>query len=638
MRWVDGLLALAVAAAGAHVLLSMQLPVAALLFAVLAVPLALAGRLLPGRLLAPTPGLAFIVFVSGGLLGYMALVDLVPAASWAVDFSVFAGLLLAGLLLMVWLLASRPPPGVGRAGDPPGDTLALAALALALLIPRPLPTGMLAQLLPWLAAGCAVLSPSLARLGSRGMWRVACLLPVAVLLPLSHAALQAARRPVLGAVISALPAPRGATGFSPLARLRAEGLLRPARRPVLRVWVADGRPPPYLVGNRLLTLDAQYEWKTPGAAPLTEPRQTDDGRQRFRLAAGTTAWTLAVHSLRRDDLLFVPPGTRWVEVADGGLGIDAAGVLDGKFAGRDERRWRAAGGGLPVSPVAEPATLALPVFWDAELQTAARRLGGSDAAHTAARIGAELRSRRYSLDYRLDRRAPLKDFFLNRQPAHCFWYATAATLALRANGVPSRLVTGYRVSEALGEDLFLVRERDAHAWTEWQDGAGRWHTLDATPPDYGAVLAPYGGGWLERAWQRVRARLDAWWQQVELSDAQVQAVLLAGLAVLAVLFVREYRRLRRVDPRQRHSRQWLRLWRGFLRTSGLPERPQWTAADYRANLPPQWPSARLAAARRFLDSYAAARFAPDADTAAAAAALRELRRRRLSGRGASDTF
>lgn len=263
MRWVDGLLALAVAAAGAHVLLSMQLPVAALLFAVLAVPLALAGRLLPGRLVAPTPGLAFIVFVSGGLLGYMALVDLVPAASWAVDFSVFAGLLLAGLLLMVWLLASRPPPGVGRAGDPPGDTLALAALVLALLIPRPLPTGMLAQLLPWLAAGCAALSPLLARLGSRGMWRVAWLLPVAVLLPLSHAALLAAQRPVLGAVISALPAPRGAAGFSPwrgcARRSAASGAPAGAAR-VGRRWppaAVPGRQPPADAGRAVRVEDAR---------------------------------------------------------------------------------------------------------------------------------------------------------------------------------------------------------------------------------------------------------------------------------------------------------------------------------------------------------------------------------------------
>ncbi len=207
----------------------------------------------------------------------------------------------------------------------------------------------------------------------------------------------------------------------------------------------------------------------------------------------------------------------------------------------------------------------------------------------------------------------------------------AAVLALRANGVPARLVTGYRVSESLDGGLWLVRERDAHAWAEWQDAAGRWQTLDATPLDYGAAVADYGGGALERAWQRLAARLDAWWQGVELSDGQVQAVLLAGLAVLAGLFVREYRRLRRVAAQAANSREWLRLWRRFLRASGLPERPQWTASDYLARLPEGWSASRRAAARRFLEQYAAARFAPDAAPTAAAAALRDLRRGRLSG-------
>ena len=207
----------------------------------------------------------------------------------------------------------------------------------------------------------------------------------------------------------------------------------------------------------------------------------------------------------------------------------------------------------------------------------------------------------------------------------------AAVLALRANGVPGRLVTGYRVSEPLGGSLWLVRERDAHAWAEWQDTAGRWHTLDATPLDYGAAVADYGGGALERAWQRVAARLDAWWQGVVLTDRQVQAVLLAGLAVLAGLFVREYRRLRRAGPQAANSREWQRLWRRFLRVSGLPERPQWTADDYRARLPAAWPASRRAAAERFLELYAALRFAPQATAAEAAAALRRLRWRRLSG-------
>lgn len=631
MRAADLLLAIAVAAGGAHVLASMQLTLPALVFGAFALLAPLPAWFGWRRPVAPTSGLAFITFVSGGLLGYLGLADWVPVDSWAADFAVFGGLCLAGLALLLWLLVTRPAAPAGKAGDPAGDTLVVTVLALALLIPRPVPAVGITLALPWLAALAAVLAPMVSRLGGRALLRTAWLLPVLALLPLAEPALRTAQRPLLGALLSAMPAPRGDTGFSPLARLRADGLLRPARRPVLRLWVNGGRPPPYLVGNRLLTLGAGYEWKTVDAGRLDIERESADASQRYRLAPGAPTWSLAVHSLRRDDLVFTPPGTQHIELSDATLSYDTAGVLQGQFAARAQRRWRAGGGALAAGPAAPAEALALPTFWDADLQAAARRLAGANAAQTAARIGAELRSRQYSLNYRLDRRAPFRDFFLNRKPAHCFWYATAAVLALRANGVPGRLVTGYLVSEPLGGGLWLVRERDAHAWAEWQDAAGGWHTLDATPADYGDAVVDYGGGALERAWQRLAARLDAWWQEVELTDGQVQAVLLAGLAVLAGLFVREYRRLRQAGPQAANSREWQRLWRRFLRASGLPERSQWTADDYRAQLPTAWPAARRAAAERFLELYAALRFAPEATPAEAAAALRQFRRRRLSG-------
>ncbi len=631
MRAADVLLAIAVAAAGAHVLVSMQWTAPALLFGALALLAPLPVWFGWQRPLAPTPGLAFITFVSGGLLGYLGLADWAPVDSWAADFAVFGGLCLAGVALLLWLLVARPSAPAGKAGDPATDTLVVAVVILALLIPRRTPPAGLTLALPWIGAAAAVLAPMVSRLGGRALLRAAWMLPVLALLPLAEPLLRAAQRPMLGALFSALPAPRGETGFAPLARLRADGFLRPARRPVLRLWVAGGTPPPYLVGNRLLTLDAGYEWKGVDSGQPELARETTATGQRYRLAPGTASWSLAAHSLRRDNLIFVPPGTQTVDLSEAALSRDPAGVLQAQFTGRGERRWQAAGGPPAAEAAAAAEARALPAFWDAELQAAASRLAGASPAQTAARIGAELRARRYSLNYRLDRQAPFRDFFINRKPAHCFWYATAAVLALRANGVPARLVTGYRVSESLDGGLWLVRERDAHAWAEWQDAAGRWQTLDATPLDYGAAVADYGGGALERAWQRLAARLDAWWQGVELSDGQVQAVLLAGLAVLAGLFVREYRRLRRVAAQAANSREWLRLWRRFLRASGLPERPQWTASDYLARLPEGWSASRRAAARRFLEQYAAARFAPDAAPTAAAAALRDLRRRRLSG-------
>jgi hypothetical protein len=79
MRAADALLAIAVAAAGAHLLASMQWTGPALLFGVLALLAPLPAWLGWQRPLAPTPGLAFISFVSGGLLGYLGLADWAPA-------------------------------------------------------------------------------------------------------------------------------------------------------------------------------------------------------------------------------------------------------------------------------------------------------------------------------------------------------------------------------------------------------------------------------------------------------------------------------------------------------------------------------------------------------------------------------
>lgn len=260
MRAVDVLLAIAVAAAGAHVLVSMQWSVPALLFGALALLAPLPAWFGWQRPLAPTPGLAFITFVSGGLLGYLGLADWAPVDSWAADFAVFGGLCLAGVALLLWLLVARPPAPAGKAGDPATDTLVVAVVILALLIPRRTPPAGLTLALPWIGAAAAVLAPMVSRLGGRALLRAAWLVPVLALLPLTEPLLRAAQRPLLGALFSALPAPRGETGFAPLARLRADGFLRPARRPVLRLWVAGGTPPPYLVGNRLLTLGAGYEW------------------------------------------------------------------------------------------------------------------------------------------------------------------------------------------------------------------------------------------------------------------------------------------------------------------------------------------------------------------------------------------
>ena len=43
----------------------------------------------------------------------------------------------------------------------------------------------------------------------------------------------------------------------------------------------------------------------------------------------------------------------------------------------------------------------------------------------------------------------------------------------------------------LSDEMWLVRERDAHSWVEWQDAEGYWHTIDPTPPSITSFFEGY---------------------------------------------------------------------------------------------------------------------------------------------------
>ena len=92
----------------------------------------------------------------------------------------------------------------------------------------------------------------------------------------------------------------------------------------------------------------------------------------------------------------------------------------------------------------------------------------------------------YSLELRGRGRnkTSIENFLFDIRAGHCEFYATATVLALRQAGIPARYATGYVVHEySKLSRLFIVRNRDAHAWTKvWLNG--RWETLDTTPPGF----------------------------------------------------------------------------------------------------------------------------------------------------------
>jgi hypothetical protein len=77
------------------------------------------------------------------------------------------------------------------------------------------------------------------------------------------------------------------------------------------------------------------------------------------------------------------------------------------------------------------------------------------------------------------------DYFLfESKRGYCTYFASALTVLCRAVGIPARVVSGFANPEyQRGSPTALLREANAHAWTEiWVPNWG-WATLDATPPD-----------------------------------------------------------------------------------------------------------------------------------------------------------
>ena len=78
------------------------------------------------------------------------------------------------------------------------------------------------------------------------------------------------------------------------------------------------------------------------------------------------------------------------------------------------------------------------------------------------------------------------EFLFDSKAGFCEHFASAFAVAMRAAGVPTRVVTGYQGGEVNAVDGYLtVRQSDAHAWTEvWLKDRG-WQRVDPT-----AISAP----------------------------------------------------------------------------------------------------------------------------------------------------
>lgn len=81
------------------------------------------------------------------------------------------------------------------------------------------------------------------------------------------------------------------------------------------------------------------------------------------------------------------------------------------------------------------------------------------------------------------RPSPVETFLTTNKSGHCEYFATAATLLLRASGVPARYSIGFSVMEKNDRNNeWVIRGTHAHAWTRvWNEELNMWVDFDPTP-------------------------------------------------------------------------------------------------------------------------------------------------------------
>jgi transglutaminase-like putative cysteine protease len=392
----------------------------------------------------------------------------------------------------------------------------------------------------------------------RGRLREA-LLPIVVALGLcglSVVGLPAAQPRVEKAMADAMN-PSAATGLSSGATLGDFGELAVSRRRVLDLRASTPEGTWLLRAESLADFDGR-RWTTggDGSSRTTRLRPERDPAEGDALLAGLGTWFRPLPAAPPDGVrlritqqavdtwpLLLPHHVAAVSAATQVLEQDGRGFLRRPGAGLvplyGAVLTRRPPGPVPMTAAERARALAQPPRVDARIAALAASLAppGTTERELLARTVLHLQAGyRYTLQPGPFRRNgdPVAEFLFEKKKGYCEYFATAAVLLLRAQGVPARFVKGLSVGphNHYGGDLFVVRESDAHAWVEaYLPGEG-WVEADPTPAaDFAAAHAP-PGRW-SQAMEAVRAKLvEAW---VRLTGQGLESLVLSALAGLTAM-------------------------------------------------------------------------------------------------------
>lgn len=323
----------------------------------------------------------------------------------------------------------------------------------------------------------------------------------------------------------------------------------------------------------------------------------------------------------------------------------------------------------PVGTGEDPAVLAdalrLPANLNPRSRALARELAAGGAAPENILARTVDRLKRSGLTYTLTppllARHTIDEFLFDTRLGFCEHFASTFVFLMRAAGIPARVVTGYQGGEINPYDRnLIVRQSDAHAWTEvWLAGRG-WIRVDPTAlsapnrieSGLAAALSDWdalplmmrpGLRWLRDVRYRWEALSHGWnrWIPGYNPDRQRELLehlgfsqpdwrtlgLLSGVGgglLMLLLVAWSLRGLRRSDPL---DRAWAAFSRKLARHGGA--RHAWEGpADYGKRLATTFPR-HASVLRDITDRYARLRYGPHAHESEVRELAQRIRRLNL---------
>lgn len=328
----------------------------------------------------------------------------------------------------------------------------------------------------------------------------------------------------------------GYSGFSHVTRLGDLAQLKLSSRVVMRVWTDH---PQYLrahvythfnghgwttrasassslpaVGPDTISIPQDRDWleQIPGsfyAIPGQEPSQT----------SGSIVRTEVIQNLFSNGMMVSPGNKLLVRAALPSLWLDAQENLQPPSASSVEiygilnryqgDRVQAS----PASPQELTEELALSADTDSRIHELAMRLSEGNAS-PREKLRRTLNYLQHEYHYTLKvgdfhTSQPVAEFLFDKKKGYCEYFASAAAVLLRQEGVATRYVSGFHVTENnRSGDHYVVREMDAHAWIESYIPGEGWVQADPTPTaEYESLHAGLRRGPLARALEWGQAKI-----------------------------------------------------------------------------------------------------------------------------------